>query len=222
MTRPARWLVLAAGVLLSMLAVQALLDLGPIPVAISEQLERDLPDSGVVHPVTAVLLNFRGYDTLLEIAVLMATLAAMLAVSTEPDPASSLQPHQAQLAWVAAMLVPLMVLVAGYLLWAGATRPGGAFQAAAVLAAAAVLLHLSGAMRDWPLPGHRIRTALSAGLLIFLTVAGWPGNDTLLQFPDKGAGELILLIESGLTFSLALLLAGLFLWQPDEREEPEQ
>jgi len=27
--------------------------------------------SGVEHPVTAVLLNFRGYDTLLEIAVLL-------------------------------------------------------------------------------------------------------------------------------------------------------
>ena len=34
--------------------------------AVTAQMDR----SGVSHPVTAVLLNFRGYDTLLEVAVL--------------------------------------------------------------------------------------------------------------------------------------------------------
>ncbi len=42
------------------------------------------------------------------------------------------------------LVLPLMVLVAGYLLWAGENRAGGAFQAAAVLAAAGVLLRLAG------------------------------------------------------------------------------
>jgi multisubunit Na+/H+ antiporter MnhB subunit len=36
-------------------------------------LER-VPESGVSNPVTAVLLNFRAYDTLLELAVLMAAI----------------------------------------------------------------------------------------------------------------------------------------------------
>ena len=31
-----------------------------------------IPDSGVSHPVTAVLLNFRAYDTLLELAVVLS------------------------------------------------------------------------------------------------------------------------------------------------------
>ena len=35
-----------------------------------------LAESGVTHPVTAVLLNYRGYDTLLEIAVLLLALLA--------------------------------------------------------------------------------------------------------------------------------------------------
>ena len=34
----------------------------------------NMQDSGVTNPVTAVLLNFRGYDTLLEIAVLLLAL----------------------------------------------------------------------------------------------------------------------------------------------------
>lgn len=36
-------------------------------------LER-VPESGVSNPVTAVLLNFRSYDTLLELAVLLAAI----------------------------------------------------------------------------------------------------------------------------------------------------
>jgi hypothetical protein len=35
---------------------------------------------------------------------------------------------------------------------------------------------------------------------------------SLLQYPPAAAGTLILLIESGLTVSLALILAGLFLF----------
>jgi multisubunit Na+/H+ antiporter MnhB subunit len=35
--------------------------------AVADQLEK----SGVTNPVTAVLLNFRGYDTLLEMVVLL-------------------------------------------------------------------------------------------------------------------------------------------------------
>ena len=42
-------------------------------------LQENLSASGVEHPVTAVLLNFRSYDTLLEIAVLV--IAAMAGIS---------------------------------------------------------------------------------------------------------------------------------------------
>ncbi len=45
--------------------------------------------SGVEHPVTAVLLNFRGYDTLLEIAVLLLALLVMLAVSPREEAAAA-------------------------------------------------------------------------------------------------------------------------------------
>ena len=44
--------------------------------------------SGVENPVTAVLLNFRGYDTLLEIGVLL--LAALGVFSAVPSPVFSL------------------------------------------------------------------------------------------------------------------------------------
>src|SRR5690606_29750981 len=39
-----------------------------------------LPESGVEHPVTAVLLNFRAYDTWLEMGVILLGLLAIYAV----------------------------------------------------------------------------------------------------------------------------------------------
>lgn len=123
---------------------------GQLAVHVAAKLEA----SGVRHPVTAVLLNFRGYDTLLEIAVLLLALLGVLAAS-DSERSTGLRLSAAPLPLLQAMvrvLAPLMVLMAGYLLWAGAHRPGGAFQAGAVLAAAVVLLYLAGLIPAWAAP----------------------------------------------------------------------
>ncbi len=189
----------------------AMLDLGPVAVDLRIPVTAHLAQSGVSHPVTAVLLNYRGYDTLLEIAVLLLALLAILgvagtSVTAQPRPAHVVVQTLARLA------APLAVLVAVYLLWAGAFRPGGAFQAGAVLAAAAVLLHLAGLFRGWGFPALRLRLGLVAGFAVFLSVAAVLAlQGELLAYPPAVAGLLILLIESALTLSLGLTLAGLFL-----------
>lgn len=189
----------------------ALLDLPAAAVDLPGAVADHLGQSGVTHPVTAVLLNFRGYDTLLEVAVLLVALFGLLALSEgRPRPSADTDPVLQTLARLA---VPLMILVAGYLLWAGAHRPGGAFQAGAMLAAAAVLLHLAGLLPAWAQPGRLLRLGLAGGLLIFVAVAVWPlFNAALLTYPPAWAGALILLVEAGLTLSLGLILAGLFLF----------
>lgn len=189
----------------------ALFELGPASIDLRGPVAAHLAQSGVSHPVTAVLLNYRGYDTLLEIAVLLLALLAILAVvgaaGTSRPPAA----HPV-LQTLARLATPLMIVVAVYLLWAGAFRPGGAFQAGAVLAAAAVLLHLVGLLPGWSTPRLRLRLGLAAGFAVFLTIASaLLAQGALLQYPPKAAGGLILLIESALTLSLALILAGLFL-----------
>jgi len=114
---------------------------------------------------------------------------------------------------LARIAAPPMALVAVYLLWAGALRPGGAFQAGAVLAAAAVLLHLAGLLPAWRSPGALLRLALAAGFLVFLAVAGaLLANGALLRYPPQHAGALILLVEAGLSVSLGFMLAGLLLF----------
>lgn len=196
----------------TMLLISAMLAPLPGGVDLRAAVAAHMTASGVVHPVTAVLLNFRGYDTLLEIAVLLLALIGILAsgIDTVSDRPRAVNPILQTLARLAA---PLMIVVAVYLLWAGAFRPGGAFQAGAVLAAAAVLLHLAGLLPSWQVPARKLRLRLTAGFLIFLAVAvGLISQGAMLQYPPAQAGILILLIEVSLTLSLGLILAGLFLF----------
>ncbi len=192
----------------------AILELPAAGLALPAAVAANLPASGVEHPVTAVLLNFRGYDTLLEIGVLLLALLGMWATQGEEIRSPTLRPEPGDplLRALAMLVVPLMILAAGYLLWAGAHRPGGAFQAGAVLAAAAVLLHLADWLPAWRAPRRLLRLGLTGGFLVFLAVAaGLLGEGALLRYPPEHAGTLILLIEAGLTLSLGLILAGLFL-----------
>ncbi len=215
--------VVLACITLASSLVAAMLLLPPATIDLRAMVETQMPASGVEHPVTAVLLNFRGYDTLLEVAVLLLALVGMLAGTRveRRRRAAGFHPGVPLLKTSTRMLIPLMILVSGYLLWAGASRPGGAFQAAAVLGGAAVLLHLARIIPAWLAPTRVHRAGVVAGLLLFLLVAALPllGGETLLTFPPHWAGALILLIETGLTASLGLLLAGLFLTLSDDGVE---
>lgn len=203
---------------LAVALVAAVLELPAPSRVVPEAVAASLHDSGVLHPVTAVLLNFRGYDTLLEVAVLLLAVLGVLAVSGGAA-RRRLPRGEPVLQTLARLLVPLMILTAGYLLWAGAHRPGGAFQAAAVLAAAAALLHLAGLLPAWTRPEVLLRLGLAGGFVIFLVVAAaLVAQGGLLQYPPARAKGLILLIEVGLTFSLGLSLAGLFLFLAGQRK----
>lgn len=172
-------------------------------------VEANLPSSGVSNPVTAVLLNFRGYDTLLEIAVLVVAGATCWAHRgvTLPQPAP-----EGHLRALLALLTPLLVLVAGYLLWRGSFAPGGAFQAGALLAGGGVLRLLVG---DGPLvAGWRGRSLAVLGLAVFVMV-GWlapavSGGVAFLTLPVAAAGGLIFAIEAACTLSVGYLLVLLY------------
>jgi multisubunit Na+/H+ antiporter MnhB subunit len=176
-----------------------------------EQVFSELEHSGVRNPVTAVLLNFRGYDTLLEIAVLLAAVVGAWSLGNARSGYAGPPPGPVLMGLIR-LLTPLMVLVAGYLLWAGAHAPGGAFQGGAVMGAAGVLLlltdvRISWRHREWPL-----RLGLVLGLSVFLAVAveSILVSGRLLEYPRDAAGGLIMLVESAATVSIGITLAALF------------
>lgn len=176
---------------------------------------------GVTNPTTAVLLGFRAYDTLLEVAVLLAAvLAALSAIASAP--ARSEASHSPVLAAFVRLMVPIALVLGAYLLWIGTKDAGGAFQAAAVLAAGGVLLLVSG--RWWQPPAsasRRQRTLLVLGLAVFLLVAlgGTVSGGRFLEYPPGWAVWLILLIESALTVSIAVILITLFTATSTNRSE---
>ena len=189
----------------------AVLSLPSEAPGLSAMVADNVDASGVSNQVTAVLLNFRAYDTLLEMAVLLLALLSVWSLGDKHEFRESAP--GAVLDMLSRLLIPLFVLVAGYLLWIGANAPGGAFQAGAVLAAAGVLMLLTGWRPGVWFMGLPLRIALIFGLLVFVTaavtvqLAGWQ----LLEFPLSVAGTLILLIEAAATLSIGITLAALFL-----------
>lgn len=221
--------LLLALVLALMLAPVLLQVAGDKPdMLLHAAVRANLADSGVGHPVTAVLLNFRAWDTLLEIAVLLvAGVAGMSRGSAVPLARAGLRCDAQLLAALARWLVPFMLLLSAWLLWAGGFRSGGAFQAGAVLAAAGVLMRLAGIPIPFMAGAHWLRTGLVTGFSVFLLVAlaGVPDGRPLLAYPPAFAGALILLVETTLTLSIAMVLLGLFVSaapdrDPEKRDSP--
>jgi multisubunit Na+/H+ antiporter MnhB subunit len=181
---------------------------GAAPRLADLALER-LPRTGVDNPVTAVLLNYRAYDTLMELAVL---LAALLGIWTLGPAKPGFQRSGAVLAGMVSWVVPLLIVIGGYMLWVGGYAPGGAFQAGALLGAAGVIVRLAGdpraglpveAVQRWLLVlGVLVFTLVGLGLLLF--GAGF------LTYPPKLAKWLILLIEFAATIAIGVALAAAY------------
>jgi multisubunit Na+/H+ antiporter MnhB subunit len=172
-------------------------------------LER-VPESGVSNPVTSVLLNFRAYDTLLELAVL---LAAILGIWSTGPAVPGFLPSGSLLRSLTAVVVPLLILTAGYMLWVGGYAPGGAFQAGALLGAAGVILRLSGDPDAGLPPLPWLRFGIVLGVLVFTLVglALMAAGSGFLTYPIAVAKWLILLIETAATLAIGATLAAAYL-----------
>ena len=168
-----------------------------------------VPESGVLNPVTSVLLNFRAYDTLLELAVL---LAAILGIWAAGPAAPGYRPAGPVLEGLVAWVVPILILAGGYMLWVGAHAPGGAFQAGALLAAAGVMLRLAGHPGAGLPSDPWLRVVAALGVLVF-TLTGlalMASGAGFLTFPPGLAKWLILAIETAATVAIGVILAAAY------------
>ena len=208
-------LILLAGVITTGL-IWTLWQTPSAPVDLNQIARDSLDQSGVSNPVTAVLLNFRAYDTLLEVAVLIMALIGVWTLGIDRTDARYSRAAAAEqsplLDTLVRLVLPLSVVTAGYLLWSGSHAPGGAFQAGAVLAATGILLRLTEYLRPSSEPSWRIRLLAAFGCMVFLGVAleVMLHSGTFLQYPRELAGVLIFVIEAALMLSIGLTLTLLF------------
>jgi multisubunit Na+/H+ antiporter MnhB subunit len=179
----------------------------PGSMGLSTLVNNNLIESGVNNPVTAVLLNYRSFDTLMEIAVLFVTLVGLRALKLELPPVTiDLNPVVRPLIQI---MFPLIFLLGGYTLWAGADYPGGAFQAGAIWAGALVLLYFSGVLTSI---SQRMSGAAVWGLAIFVAAAliTYALSGVVLSYVLFEPGIWILVIEAFAAISIAVTLFSMF------------
>ncbi len=194
----------------------------PAPGGLHAEVGRHLAVAGSENAVTAVLLNFRAWDTLLESIVLLAALIGIWALS--PDAAWGGRPGITQrtrsggvLAQFGRVLPPIGLLVGVYLVWAGTKQPGGAFQGGTVLAAVALLAMMAGRAAPPRVSAPGLRAALILGPAVFLAVGlAALAAGRFLWLPPEHAYALILGIEAALTVSIAVTLALMVIGPPQE------
>lgn len=110
--------------------------------------ERSAADLGAANITTAIIVTYRGLDTLGEVTVLFLTAAIVgLVLSwgrrTADGPQRQLPPSGELLATGKNLLVPLMLLFGVYVFINGHLTPGGGFQGGAILASAILLILLT-------------------------------------------------------------------------------
>ncbi len=145
--------------------------------------EHTARDIGAANIVTAIIVTYRGLDTLGEVTVLFLTAAIVGLVLKRvrrqgathkriPPPAGELLTTGTRL------LVPLILLLGAYVFINGHLTPGGGFQGGAILASAMLLLLLTAPLARF---SHRLITtieSISGLVFIGLGVLGivWAGG----------------------------------------------
>lgn len=212
---PPIWLKVAATLFISLCTMGLIFIVGSSPATGSLELlvTEHLANSGVKNPITAVLLNYRSFDTLLEVAVILLVAIAVKPDSHEAALKPKLEKHQKiLLISLINTIVPIAILTSGYLLWIGASEPGGAFQAGALLAGAFIVLssiHYSPSV----LIRELVDFACGIGLAIFSIIGLLMlfRNGKFLQYSGAEASIMILIIEFCVTISIACILLNLYL-----------
>ena len=153
-------------------------------------MERAYPEGGGTNVVNVILVDFRGFDTLGEIAVLGVVGLAVFALlrrfrpapeSTEPPPQQKEQSAASAVedllvpAIIMRLMFPAMALLAVYLLLRGHNLPGGGFVAGLTLATGVILQYMAGGTR-WAESRLAIRPVRWIGVGLLLAAATGLGS----------------------------------------------
>lgn len=126
---------------------------------------------GAQNIVTAIIVTYRGLDTLGEVTVLFLTaaiVALVLGYGLRTSKAGKPQPPSGELLHIGSqLLVPLILLFGAYVFINGHLTPGGGFQGGAIVASAVLLMLLTDPLRRF---SHKLisRIESTSGLLYVL------------------------------------------------------
>jgi multicomponent Na+:H+ antiporter subunit B len=136
--------------------------------------EHTASDLGAANIVTAIIVTYRGLDTLGEVTVLFLTAAIVGLVLAqgrlkETQPQRTLPPAGELLLTGTRLLLPLILLFGAYVFSHGHLTPGGGFQGGAILASAILLALLSDPLQRF---SHRLIALIESTAGIAFIVIG--------------------------------------------------
>lgn len=139
-------------------------------------LEHAKYDTKVPNVVTAVLADYRAFDTMMETAVVFVAMMAIMSlirnVRKSEDPNKKDTPPSIITKVSARIMVPFMQLFALYVVAHGHYSPGGGFQGGVILGASVILLAMSFDLPE-SLKKFNEKTAILFGAVGVLIFAGW-------------------------------------------------
>src|SRR5262245_26929411 len=149
---------------------------------LAESYVRLVPQSlGAPNVITGILLTYRGFDTLGEVAVLFMVAASVgLVLGTErsqrtvssenrPDDA---RPSSEIVRTGTEILVPLISIFAAYIIMNGHLSAGGGFQGGAVIASGVLLMLLAYPQYQPNLEFLSVTESVAGALFVFAGIAG--------------------------------------------------
>ena len=202
-------LLFVGGLGFLLLVVATQLGFGNTPMVVGKDVLAAAPgELGTANIVTAVVLGYRGFDTLGELAILFtAAMAAGLVLghsragaARDPDGGFILRSG-------ADLLFPLLAVVGFYVIFHGHLTPGGGFQGGVILAAAFFLAVLARPGRSLNHSAIALIEGLAGAAFILIGLWALVQGGEFLQ-PFLGKGELGNLISGG-TLPLLYVAVGL-------------
>ena len=141
-------------------------------------------ETGAQNIVTAIIVTYRGLDTLGEVTVLFLTAAIVSLVLKHSQSVAEKKdlPSGELLMTGARLLVPLILLFGAYVFVHGHLTPGGGFQGGAILASGLLLLLLADPEKRF---SHSLMSRIESGSGVLYVLIGIAGTALAGGFLDN-------------------------------------
>ena len=203
-------LLFLTGLLFLLSVITGVLPFGSPPMLVGQAIQSAaIGETGSANIVTAVVLGYRGIDTLGELSILFAAATAGGLVLGKHKISNQQKKNEAGFIFKSAsdLLFPLLIVTGLYIVLHGHITPGGGFQGGVILATAFFLPVLARPAEALNHVGLSIVEGLSGTAFIVIGLLGLVDGGSFLQpLLDKGtAGDLL----SAGTLPLLYLAVGL-------------
>ena len=191
----------------------------------SRYLEEGPEETGCENIVTAIILNYRGYDTHGEVTVIFTAMMAVFGVLLFPHAAKKTErsdktvPVSPVTRFIVRILASFIVMFSIYMILHGHATPGGGFQGGTILGALLIAISLvMGSERAQDLLPERVRPWLRPAAVLMFAAVGVAGMllfGEYLSYPIDGEYlflrvPFLTLIELGIAVGGAAIIASIF------------